>query len=56
MQRLGWLGAVALVVGTLAGGQALAQSKALKIIVPYTPGSGPDILSRLLSEQICRSR
>jgi tripartite-type tricarboxylate transporter receptor subunit TctC len=52
MQRLGWLGAVALVVGTLAGGQALAQSKALKIIVPYTPGSGPDILSRLLSEQI----
>ena len=52
MQRLGWLGAVALVVGTLAGGQALAQSKTLKIIVPYTPGSGPDILSRLMGEQI----
>jgi tripartite-type tricarboxylate transporter receptor subunit TctC len=52
MQRLGWLGAVALVVGALAGGQALAQSKTLKIIVPYTPGSGPDILSRLIGEQI----
>jgi len=31
---------------------ALAQSKSLKIIVPYTPGSGPDIISRLLGEQI----
>jgi tripartite-type tricarboxylate transporter receptor subunit TctC len=30
----------------------LAQSKTVKIIVPYTPGSGPDILSRLMSEQI----
>jgi tripartite-type tricarboxylate transporter receptor subunit TctC len=28
------------------------QSKTLKIIVPYTPGSGPDIISRLLGEQI----
>src|SRR5262249_12410624 len=52
MQRLCWLGAVALVLGTLAGGQALAQSKPLRIIVPYTPGSGPDILSRLIGEQI----
>ncbi len=30
----------------------LAQSKTLKIIVPYTPGSGPDIISRLMGEQI----
>ena len=28
------------------------SSKTLKIIVPYTPGSGPDIISRLLGEQI----
>src|SRR3954470_25047857 len=36
-----------------AGGDfAFAQSKTLKIIVPYTPGSGPDIVSRLLGEQI----
>jgi tripartite-type tricarboxylate transporter receptor subunit TctC len=55
MQRLGWLGAVALVVGTLAGGQALAQSKTLKIIVPYTPGSGPDIISRMLGDQIAKT-
>src|ERR1700716_2871054 len=32
---------------------AFAQpSKTLKIIVPYTPGSGPDIISRLMGEQI----
>jgi tripartite-type tricarboxylate transporter receptor subunit TctC len=31
---------------------AFAQSKTLKIIVPYTPGSGPDILSRLMGEQL----
>jgi tripartite-type tricarboxylate transporter receptor subunit TctC len=38
---------------TLAAASASAQSsKTLKIIVPYTPGSGPDIISRLLGEQI----
>jgi tripartite-type tricarboxylate transporter receptor subunit TctC len=36
----------------LGGSPAVAQSKTLKIIVPYTPGSGPDILSRLMSDQI----
>ncbi len=34
---------------------AFAQSKgSIKIVVPYTPGSGPDILSRLMSDQIPR--
>jgi tripartite-type tricarboxylate transporter receptor subunit TctC len=27
----------------------------IKIVVPYTPGSGPDILSRLMAEQIGRT-
>src|SRR5687767_15996369 len=40
----------------LGGSGAFAQSKTLKIIVPYTPGSGPDILSRLMAEQIGRAR
>jgi tripartite-type tricarboxylate transporter receptor subunit TctC len=40
-------------VFALGAPAAVAQSgKTLKIIVPYTPGSGPDILSRLMSEQI----
>jgi len=43
---------VLLVLGASA---ASAQSgKTLKIIVPYTPGSGPDIISRMLGEQIGR--
>jgi len=33
---------------------AWSQSKTVKIIVPYTPGSGPDISSRLMAEQIGR--
>jgi tripartite-type tricarboxylate transporter receptor subunit TctC len=37
----------------LGASSGLAQlSKTLKIIVPYTPGSGPDIISRLMGEQI----
>src|SRR5512143_3342246 len=36
-------------------GEALAQSKTLKIIVPYTPGSGPDIIARLMGEQIAKA-
>lgn len=43
----------AVVTFTLSSGGAFAQSsKTLKIIVPYTPGSGPDIISRLMGEQI----
>jgi tripartite-type tricarboxylate transporter receptor subunit TctC len=34
---------------------AWAQAKQVKIVVPYTPGSGPDIISRLLGEQIGRA-
>src|SRR3954466_5271500 len=47
-------GAAAAVVALGASG-AFAQSKTLKIIVPYTPGSGPDIISRLMGEQIGRA-
>jgi tripartite-type tricarboxylate transporter receptor subunit TctC len=41
----------------LGGSGALAQpqSKSVKIIVPYTPGSGPDIISRLMGEQIAKA-
>jgi tripartite-type tricarboxylate transporter receptor subunit TctC len=34
---------------------AVAQQKTVKIVVPYTPGSGPDIISRLLGEQVGRA-
>lgn len=45
----------ALTLAALGASGALAQSKGgLKIVVPYTPGSGPDILSRLMSDQVPR--
>jgi tripartite-type tricarboxylate transporter receptor subunit TctC len=37
---------------TALPGGASAQLKSVKIIVPYTPGSGPDITSRLMADQI----
>jgi len=46
---------VATVLLGLSAPTALAQSRQIKIIVPYTPGSGPDIISRLLGEQIGKS-
>ena len=57
MTRLKFLAAAFAATAMLAfgGTAALPQSKTLKIIVPYTPGSGPDILSRLLSEQIAKA-
>src|SRR6266513_5231725 len=46
--------AAALSLAAAAPG-AWAQSGTIKIVVPYTPGSGPDILSRLMAEQIGRA-
>src|SRR5262245_45226527 len=40
-------------VGPVAWSQATGP---IKIVVPYTPGSGPDILSRLMAEQIGRGQ
>ena len=54
---LGVLGAagVAILIAA-AGGEVLAQSKTIRIIVPYTPASGPDILSRLMADEIGREQ
>ena len=48
--HLAILAAACLVISAFAGSSADAQTR--RIIVPYTPGSGPDILARLMSEQI----
>jgi tripartite-type tricarboxylate transporter receptor subunit TctC len=53
MVRVKILACAAAAVLALAGSaQAQSSSKTLRIIVPYTPGSGPDIISRLMGEQI----
>jgi len=47
---------LAMLAHAFSPASALAQSGPLKIVVPYTPGSGPDILSRLLANEISRAR
>src|SRR5712691_8601797 len=48
--------ALALVTLFLISGEAAwcQTTKTIKIVVPYAPGSGPDILGRLLAEQVGR--
>ena len=56
MRRLLLLAAVGLAASLAAlPNGAWAQSKTVKIVVPYTPGSGPDITSRLMAEQISKA-
>jgi tripartite-type tricarboxylate transporter receptor subunit TctC len=56
MQWLKALGIAAVAFTVLAGtaGDSSAQKNTIRIIVPYTPGSGPDILSRLMGDEIGR--
>ena len=58
MSFLRYLGIACLTViaFALGGPAAHAQSgRTIKIVVPYPPGSGPDITSRLMAEQISRT-
>jgi tripartite-type tricarboxylate transporter receptor subunit TctC len=51
----GLLFAALVCMGMLAlNGGAWSQTATVRIVVPYTPGSGPDILSRLMAEQVGR--
>jgi tripartite-type tricarboxylate transporter receptor subunit TctC len=53
--RLLGMACLAAVSFALAGVSAHAQSgRTIKIVVPYPPGSGPDITSRLMAEQVGR--
>lgn len=55
--HLGLVGTFALgVLTTLASTASGQGSGSGKLIVPYPPGSGPDITSRLVTEQIARSQ
>ena len=54
MLRLLAAAVFAVTLAAMPGG-ASAQLKSIKIIVPYTPGSGPDITSRLMAEQISKA-
>src|SRR5215467_10384358 len=48
---------LALLIVTLSAPSAWSQAPgSFKIVVPYPPASGPDILSRLIAEQIGRAQ
>jgi tripartite-type tricarboxylate transporter receptor subunit TctC len=48
---------IAVILTMPAGHGAWSQTaRTIKIVVPYPPGSGPDILSRLMAEQIGRTQ
>ncbi|HEY6993301.1 MAG TPA: tripartite tricarboxylate transporter substrate binding protein [Xanthobacteraceae bacterium] len=48
---------LAVIFAALPGNGAWSQTaRTIKIVVPYPPGSGPDILSRLMAEQIGRAQ
>ena len=52
--------AVALSVGlaalALSPGETLAQTRQLRIVVPFAPGGAPDVVARLLGEEIGREQ
>jgi tripartite-type tricarboxylate transporter receptor subunit TctC len=56
MRWLRTLGTACAAFALLAGVSHDASAQTLKIVVPYTPGSGPDILSRLMGEEIGRDK
>jgi tripartite-type tricarboxylate transporter receptor subunit TctC len=59
--KAGTIGAaIALMMGftalVLGQGTALAQTKQIKLIVPYAPGGAPDVAARVLGEEIGRAQ
>src|SRR5262249_10079031 len=50
------LATVLLLAAAVLAPSAGTQTGTIQIVVPHTPGSGPDILSRLMGEQIGRTQ
>lgn len=58
MRIVHWLAALAAAAGLLQAGTAWAQpypNKPIKLIVPFGPGSGSDILARILAEPLTQA-
>jgi len=46
------LAAMVAIVAVPSGPGARSEARTIKIVVPYPPGSGPDILSRIISDEL----
>jgi len=46
----------ALLLALSAAGASAQTSRTVRLVVPYTPASGPDILSRLMADQVGRAQ
>jgi tripartite-type tricarboxylate transporter receptor subunit TctC len=55
MRRLRSVYLAAATAAALAGGQAAAQGRPLRLIVPYPPGPGVDLIARTLSTQLSQT-
>ena len=56
MRLLRRLGMACLTTIALSFAAHAQSGRTIKIVVPYPPGSGPDITSRLMAEQISRTQ
>jgi len=46
----------AALLALLAAGASAQTSRTIRLVVPYTPASGPDIVSRLMADQVGRAQ
>src|SRR5262245_23111744 len=49
-----WVILIAVVAVSISGVVAQAPGRTITIVVPYTPGAGPDILARTIAEELQR--
>ena len=54
MHRARWVAGAVVILLLATVGVSSQPTRTVRIVVPYTPGSGPDILGRLLAEQVGR--
>src|SRR5690348_7605488 len=49
------LAAISAILGVPSGPGARSQGRTIRIVVPYPAGSGPDILSRIIGDELSRT-
>jgi tripartite-type tricarboxylate transporter receptor subunit TctC len=47
-----WTAIITIIAVSLGGAAAQVPGRAITFVVPYSPGTGPDILARIVGEEI----